>query len=90
MLPPQTIAHRSRNTSLLADAVDAMERRAAEAPELMRRNSRQELGNFWAETVRNSSSGYLDVLFLSLLKIYLIMNFFNGRPYDAATYYSHS
>uniref|UniRef100_A0A915AVB1 EF-hand domain-containing protein n=1 Tax=Parascaris univalens TaxID=6257 RepID=A0A915AVB1_PARUN len=45
-----------RNTSLLADAVDAIERRAAEAPELIRRNSRQELGNFWAETVRNSSS----------------------------------
>ncbi|VDM24263.1 unnamed protein product [Toxocara canis] len=45
-----------RNNSLLAEAVDAIERRAAESPELIRRNSRQELGNFWAETLRNSST----------------------------------
>uniref|UniRef100_A0A915PJQ7 DUF3741 domain-containing protein n=1 Tax=Setaria digitata TaxID=48799 RepID=A0A915PJQ7_9BILA len=41
-----------RQRSLLANAV---ERRAAEAPELRRPTSRRELGDFWAETIKNRS-----------------------------------
>ncbi|VDK57805.1 unnamed protein product, partial [Anisakis simplex] len=46
----------SRNNSLLADAVDAVERTVSDASESSRKNSRQELNDFWAETVRNSSN----------------------------------
>lgn len=52
---------------------NAVEKRAAEAPELRHSGPRHELGSFWEEIVRNHS-GLLIIIFIYLL--FIINEFF--------------